>query len=82
MFQVGDKVFLKQPEEIPDWDTISTATQFKYMQCLDKELTISEKFLLNKYRFYETDLAIHERALIPAVNLPECTIEEFEDMFV
>lgn len=81
MFNVGDKVLFKTPEEIVDWNKIREAAKKEYLNWAGKELTISEVVSPGIYCFLETDLIIKEEALIPIVAVPIIERNEFEELF-
>lgn len=81
MFEVGDKVRLKTPDEIEDWDNFPKAVKETIQEFQDKVLTISS-FSNSRYAFDECSLLAKDKGIVLVAKRPEePTIEEFESLF-
>lgn len=68
LYQIGERVLLRPPCEISDWDTISSITQKKYLEVQDQEVTIKGYFG-KFYEFEETDLIVTENVVAPVKQI-------------
>lgn len=81
MFDIGDKIRFKKPDELEDYDNFSKGVKDLLAEFYGKVMTISS-FDGSRYSFEECDLMGKEEGLILVSKRPsEPTMEEFESLF-
>ena len=81
MFEVGDKVRFREPDEIEDYDNFSQDVKDILESFHGKVLTIAT-FDGSRYSFDECSLLGKEEGIVLISKRPaEPTIEEFESLF-